>query len=228
MRKRICLLIFLSLLPAFYTQPARVDIDIVRKIVDVLDQATQAADTLETEKAKVTQELKKSVTGFDKKNLTEIYKKAKKLVEQAKELASDPLGAGMQIAQMLQEKLKDDEQASDEEKAEVVKKMYSRTKDSSIDMAQEQQKATNLLLIANTSSLFAKAMVLRQKINDEETDAPTLETEEDAMRASTAIQLNSMERWNEIMKMQSYINNYNSFLENQNYALDEEDEEAEK
>ena len=228
MRKLIYLLIFLSLPLALYTKSAQADIDIIRKIVDKLRESNQEEDTDITKEAVETETEKKEIKGFDKKKFEEIYKKAEKLANKVKEIISDPLGAGIKLAQRLQEKLKDDELASDEEKADVVQKMYSRTKDSSIDVAEEQQKATNLLLIENTSSLYAKALVLRQNLNDEETDAPNIETQEDALRSNTAVQLKSLERWNEILKMQSYISNYNNFLENQNYALDKEDEEEEE
>lgn len=225
-------MIFLSLPLSLCIQTAWADIDVIRKIVDKNRENNQEKDTNETEEAVETEKEKKEITGFDKKNFSENLKKAKKMAKQAKEayeaaqdIIDDPLGTGMAIASKLQEKLKNDENASDEDKAETVKEMYSREKDSSIDVAEEQQKATNLLLIENTSSLFAKAMVLRQELNEEEAEEPSLETKEDAMRASTAAQLKSLERWNEILKMQAYISNYDSFLENQNYARDQEEEE---
>ena len=239
MKKLIYFLIFLSLPLALCIETAWADIDVIRKIVDKNRENNQEKDTKETEDAVETEKDKKEVTGFDKKNFKENLKKAKKMAKQAKDayntakdaydtaqdMIDDPFGTGMEIASKLQDKLKNDEDAPDEDKAEAVKEMYSRAKDSSIDVAVEQQKATNLLLIANTSSLFAKAMVLRQELNEEEGEEPSLETKEDAMRASTEAQLKSLERWNEILKMQGYISSYDSFLENQNYARDQEEEE---
>ncbi len=228
MRKLVYFLLFLSLPFALYIKSARADIDIIRKIVDIYREINQEADTEETILGAKIEQGKKDIVGFDKKNLETIYKKAQKAAEQAKQLITNPFGTGIELAQTLQGKLETDKNASDADKADAVKEMYSRTKDSSIDAAEEQQKATNLLLIANTSSLFAKAMVLRVNLNEEETDIPTLETKEDALRATTQSQLKDMERWNEILKMQAYISNFNNFLENQNYALDNEEDDDDK
>lgn len=220
-------LIFISLILviALGTKRVLADVEAPGTVIDKTAEVPQTTkDKIQTEYALRKKQYAVAKQGFQKAK--EKYNQAKEMADNIQEAIENPLGAGVSLAQKLHEGLTKKDISKDE-LAQSVKATYSREENAGIEAAVAHQKATNLLLIDNTAALFAKAMVLRQNINDEELDEPDIENIETAMRLSTALMVKSLERWNEILKMRAYISAYKNFLENQNYKV-EEDEEAGK
>lgn len=215
-------LIFISLLLvlSFGVKNALADIEAPSTAISKLVKNPETLkDQIETAYAQFQKKYEQVIQG---------YQEAKKAYDKAKDVINDPFGTGISLAQKLQKGLqkKNDEGSPDEEVAEDVKDTYSRKENEGIEAAVAHQQATNLLLIDNTAALFAKALVLRQKIRDEELDEPDMNDIETVMRLSSELKIKSLERWNEVLKMQAHISAYKNFLENQNYKV-EEDQTAE-
>lgn len=225
--KKISYIVFL--LTLFLPISARADKEMPSWIIDAKTYAEAIKEEIQKELA-VLEEYKILISqGADlAKQAQQTVGNVVDQVDVAKDMATDALGSlnitsvVSKVAPAVANALK----GKDTEKvAGAIQDSYSRKTDEGIEAAQVKQEATNTELIDTSATLFAKAMVLRQKLNDEEIPDPDLETEIGSLSASVSTMVQSMRRWNEILKMQAYVNNYDSFLENQNYAVSEGDDE---
>lgn len=112
---------------------------------------------------------------------------------------------------------------SDSDAAEDVKKTYNRTfgEANNIEKSKKLQATINKNLGENAARLFARTLVMRQELMAEKNPKHKLKTIDDAMKASIDMELISMKRWNRILEMQSYINEYKNSVAIQNFIIEE-------
>ena len=152
-------------------------------------------------------------------------------VDEIVDVATDPLAAVAPVATSVMGGMQDkvDGSQNEDELIEDVTQNYTREfgADNSITEAKKLQAAINKNLGENVATLYARTLVLRQELMKEETPDPSLETITDALDASTEVTLTSLRRWNKILEMQAYINEFKNSLEIQNFTRDAGDSDNE-
>lgn len=115
---------------------------------------------------------------------------------------------------------------TDDEVAKDVEKTYVRYEgDDTIVRARKLQNDLNKVMGENAALLYARTLILRQELLNEKNPEHSLETIEDALQASNDMVLLSMQRWNKILAMQAYINEYNNTVAIHNFKREAEEEE---
>lgn len=111
----------------------------------------------------------------------------------------------------------------DSEAAEDVKKTYNRQfgEENNIEKSKKLQATINKNLGENVARLYGRTLVMRQELLAEKNPKHSLKTIDKAMRASTDMMLTSMKRWNRILEMQAYINEYKNSIAIQNFTVEE-------
>ena len=113
-----------------------------------------------------------------------------------------------------------------DEMAKDVEKTYVRYEgDDTIVRARKLQNDLNKVMGENAALLYARTLILRQELLNEKNPEHSLETIEDALQASNDMVLLSMQRWNKILAMQAYINEYNNTVAIHNFKREAEEEE---
>lgn len=212
MLRYICLLLAACLLPC----RAFADIELVQS--GALGPATTAQSKIEQ-----LQDLQESVSKLQETTM-QGFDQINDKVGEIKDVVENPLGVG---ATMVMEGLQGDFDGSstENESSEKVKETYNRVfgQDNNITIAKEKQAQINKLLGDSSARLYARALILRQDLLAEENPDDKLDTIQDALKATNAMMIQSSRRWNKILEMQAYINEYNNTLAIQNFTLEQED-----
>lgn len=105
------------------------------------------------------------------------------------------------------------------DRADRVKENYNRGFGmiNNIAIQKELNKQVNKEKLKNAAVLFARSLLKRQELREEETEEPSLETVALAQKASNDIALRSFKRWNTILETQAYITSGKYLVEVQNY-----------
>lgn len=119
---------------------------------------------------------------------------------------------------------------NEDEQIENVTENYTREfgAENSITKAKKLQAAINKNMGENAATLYGRTLVLRQELMNEENPEHSLDTIQEALQASNEMVLLSMRRWNKILEMQAYINEYKNSIAIQNFTRDAEDTADEK
>ena len=202
---------------------AHSDDELPSKPIDTANNAEVAKAAVEDAKARWEEYKAKLLQGFDPANFDKNIAEEIEAKKQAGiSFIKDPNALLNQVAPSVADKLKGESSSAVKEE---VRDKYSLKEDEGLEAATVRNKAINAELIETSAALFAKAVVLRQRLNNEEKTDPDLDTIESAMRTNTALMVQSLRRWNEALKVQAHISNYKNFLENKNFKVDKEDEE---
>lgn len=89
----------------------------------------------------------------------------------------------------------------------------------SLERSEAKQVKTNSLYIRSAVELYGKAWMMRKDLLRETSPDDNLETIESVMQATQDMQLRSLRRWNKILEMQSYINDFKAMRIIINYPL---------
>lgn len=119
-----------------------------------------------------------------------------------------------------------DGSAGEDEVAEEVKNTYSPAYDDPLPEKRKHFDEVNKKAVKDVGRLFARAIILRQELMAEEspdTSDMNFETIKEAQDASNALLIQSAKRWNKILEIQSYVNEFNNSVTMQNFLRDEED-----
>lgn len=116
------------------------------------------------------------------------------------------------------------------ERADRVKEVYNRGFGmiDNIAVQKELNKQVNKEKLKNAAVLFARSLLKRQELREEETEEPSLETVALAQKASNDINLRSFKRWNTILETQAYITSGKYLVKVQNYINESPVEEGEE
>ena len=95
--------------------------------------------------------------------------------------------------------------------------------ENSITEAKKLQATINKNMGENAATLYGRTLVLRQELMNEENPEHSLETIQEALQASNEMVITSLRRWNKILEMQAYINEYKNSVAMQNFTRDAED-----
>ena len=108
---------------------------------------------------------------------------------------------------------------------ENVTENYTRVygAENSITEAKKIQATINKNMGENAATLYGRTLVLRQELMNEENPEHSLETIQEALQASNEMVITSLRRWNKILEMQAYINEYKNSVAMQNFTRDAED-----
>lgn len=116
------------------------------------------------------------------------------------------------------------------DRADRVKENYNRGFGmiDNIAVQKELNKQVNKEKLKNAAVLFARSLLKRQELREEETEEPSLETVALAQKASNDIALRSFKRWNTILETQAYITSGKYLVKVQNYINETPVEEGEE
>ena len=116
------------------------------------------------------------------------------------------------------------------ERADRVKEVYNRGFGmiDNIAVQKELNKQVNKEKLKNAAVLFARSLLKRQELREEETEEPSLETVALAQKASNDINLRSFKRWNTILETQAYITSGKYLVKVQNYINESPVEEGDE
>ena len=105
------------------------------------------------------------------------------------------------------------------ERKDRVKEVYNRGYGmlDNIAFQKELNKQVNREKLKNASVLFARSLLKRQELKEEETEEPSLDTVADAQKAANEVALRSFKRWNTILETQAYIRSGKNLVKVQNY-----------
>ncbi len=141
--------------------------------------------------------------------------------------ASNPTSLVGDVSTSVLGGLKDslDGSKNEDELLEEVSKNYTREfgAENSITEAKNLQASLNENMGKNAAILFARTLVLRQDLMKEENPDHSLDTIDAALQASNEMVIKSLRRWNKILEMQAYINEYQNTREIQNFTRDAEE-----
>jgi len=214
MRKYLKIWAFVLVLSA--AMPAKADIEGVSAALEVVSNAKTKAEEIQNEYRKLL-----DIKSLAMQTVSEINEGINKI----KDVTKNPLGA---VQTSVFEGLKGKVDGSGEAGVivEDVKGNYSRVygAENAISTAKELNKSINSLLGENAAILYARALILRQELLEEEDPDDNLETIESALKASSKMMVQSSRRWNKILEMQAYINEFKSTPGVQGFTLDEEAE----
>ncbi len=114
---------------------------------------------------------------------------------------------------------------NEDELVENVTENYTRVfgAENSITEAKKLQATINKNMGENAATLYGRTLVLRQELMNEENPEHSLETIQEALQASNEMVITSLRRWNKILEMQAYINEYKNSVAMQNFTRNAED-----
>ena len=117
---------------------------------------------------------------------------------------------------------------NEDENIENVKATYNRNwgEEHNNTTARKLREALNKESQVSAAELYARALILRQSLLNEEDPADSLDTIDEAFTAISAMQLRSLARWEKIMGMQAYINAYKNTVQIQNYENESDESET--
>lgn len=167
------------------------------------------------------QDMQKSLTDLNS-SVQQGFNEVKNNVGQIVDVSSDPTGLTTTVVMQGVQSITDGS-AGEDEAIENVKTTYNRQfgVENNITIAKELAAKINQMQGESAARLYARALVLRQELMDEENPDDDLETIEQALRASGAMILQSARRWNKILEMQAYINEYKNSLAIQNFVVED-------
>lgn len=212
-------LVLFSLCGLVYAQLARADIDALKTTISEttkgVQQNIQEVQDLQT----AVQDAKTAAQqGFDaaKTGLDNVVDTATNPQALAAAAAADVM-QGMQGGA--------DGSATDDEGIDNVKNTYNRAYgiDNNIKIAKELAAKINEMQGQSAARLYARALILRQDLLAEENPDDKLDTIEDALKASQSMLIQSSRRWNKILEMQAYINEYKNTVQIQNFTVYDEE-----
>ena len=209
--------VFLALV--LYALPAKADIEAIQATINVLLVKAEAVykqvQDVKTEALKIKDE---AVQGFNS---------AKKDISGIKDIKLDPKDL---VKTAVLEGMKNDldGKTNEDENIENVKATYNRNwgEEHNNTTARKLREALNKESQVSAAELYARALILRQSLLNEEDPADSLDTIDEAFTAISAMQLRSLVRWEKIMGMQAYINAYKNTVQIQNYENEGDESET--
>ncbi len=216
MKKYLKILAFVLVLSA--AMPARADIEAVSAALKAGVSNVQS----ELEKLQDLQRQIQDAGAMAKQQIANVEKG----INQIKDATENPFEA-VQTAVFEGMKNKVDGSGNEDAIVDDVKANYNRVygAENAISIAKERKKAINALLGQNAATLYARALVLRQELMAEENPNDNLDSIQNALQASAKMMIQSSRRWNKILEMQAYINEFKSTTAVQGFTLDEEVEQ---
>ncbi len=216
MKKYLKILAFVLVLSA--AMPARADIEAVSAALKAGVSNVQS----ELEKLQDLQRQIQDAGAMAKQQIANVEKG----INQIKDATENPFEA-VQTAVFEGMKNKVDGSGNEDAIVDDVKANYNRVygAENAISIAKERKKAINALLGQNAATLYARALVLRQELMAEENPDDNLDSIQNALQASAKMMIQSSRRWNKILEMQAYINEFKSTTAVQGFTLDEEVEQ---
>ena len=209
--------IALSLLAMLFCKNAVADIEPINVVVENVVSRVEEGKKMYYDAADVVNKTRAAInTGRDK---------IKNVFNKIKDFAEDPLGV---LKTVVMDALEgDDPEQTDNESLEKTKQAYSRVKGMQDNIAAQKElnKVVNEEKFKNVSVLFARSILKRQELKEEESEEPDLSTLAAAQKAATQQMINSSKRWNDILMTQAYIHAFEYTIEIQKYQNEEEPEE---
>lgn len=215
--KRVALFLFFA---GIFPMPAHADIEAISAVIK------GSVSNVQTELTKL-QDMKAAVDDLQS-SVMQGFNNVMDKVDEIQDVAQNP--AGLAPTNLLQGLQGGSDGSQTEDAAmEDVKKTYNRVYgvDNTITVARQKAAQINKLQGDSAARLFARSLILRQELADEENPDYKLDTIEDALKASAAMMLRSSRRWNKILEMQAYINEYKNSVVIQNFVIDKKDLEDE-
>lgn len=209
--------IILSLAMFMFCRSAYADIEPINVVVENVVTRVEEGKKMYYDAADVVNKTRAAInTGRDK--IQNVFNKIKDFTE-------DPLGVLKTVVMGALES--DDPEQTDNESLEATKQAYSRVRGMQDNIAAQKElnKVVNEEKFKNVSILFARSIIKRQELKNEESKNPDLSTLTAAQQAATQQMIESSKRWNDILMTQAYINSFDYTLEIQNYQIDAEAEE---
>lgn len=202
-----------------YALPAKADIEAIQAAINVMLVKAEAVykqvQDIKTEALKIKDE---AVQGFNS---------VKKDISDIKDIKIDPKKL---VKTAVLEGMKNDldGKTNEDENIENVKAVYNRNwgEKHNNTTARKLREALNKESQVSAAELYARSLILRQGLLNEEDPADSLDTIDEAFTAISAMQLRSLARWEKIMGMQAYINAYKNTVQIQNYENEGDESEA--
>lgn len=209
--------VFLALM--LYALPAKADIEAIQATINILLVKAEAVykqvQDVKTEALKLKDE---AVQGFNS---------VKKDISDIKDIKLDPKDL---VKTAVLEGMKNDldGKTNEDENIENVKATYNRNwgEEHNNTTARKLREALNKESQVSAAELYARALILRQSLLNEEDPSDSLDTIDEAFAAVSAMQLRSLARWEKIMGMQAYINGYKNTVQIQNYENEADESET--
>lgn len=162
-----------------------------------------------------------------KDSATQGFDKVKNNIDGIKNMATNPASlVSTSVLGGMKDKI--DGSVTEDVGIENVKSTYNRTYGelNNITKAKKLRASINKEQGESLARLYARTLVMRQDLAAEKDPDYALDTISDALTASGAMQLQSLRRWNKILEMQAYINNYKNAVAIQNFVNKNEDTEG--
>lgn len=202
-----------------YALPAKADIEAIQATINVMLVKAEAVykqvQDIKTEALKIKDE---AVQGFNS---------VKKDISDIKDIKLDPKKL---VKTAVLEGMKNDldGKTNEDENIENVKAVYNRNwgEKHNNTTARKLREALNKESQVSAAELYARSLILRQSLLNEEDPADSLDTIDQAFSATSAMRLRSLARWEKIMGMQAYINAYKNTVQIQNYENEGDESET--
>lgn len=120
-----------------------------------------------------------------------------------------------------------DGSSGEDEAMEAVQNTYTPSYNMPLPEVRKHYDELNKKAGEDLARLFARSLVLRQELMAEENPAEDFETIKEAQAASTALLIKSAQRWNKILEIQAYTDEFQGSKRMQNFKLDEEEADEE-
>ncbi len=209
-------LFFIGMLPI----PAHADIEAVSAVIK------GSVSNVQTELTKL-QDMKAAVDDLQS-SVMQGFNGVKDKVNEIQDVVQNPVGLAPTNLLQGMHGISDGSETEDVA-IEEVKATYNRVYgvDNTITVARQKAAQINKIQGDSAARLFARSLILRQELAEEENPDFKLDTIEDALKASASMMIQSSRRWNKILEMQAYINEYKNSVVIQNFVIDKEDLEHE-
>lgn len=209
-------LFFIVMLPI----PAHADIEAVSAVIK------GSVSNVQTELTKL-QDMKAAVDDLQS-SVMQGFNGVKDKVNEIQDVVQNPVGLAPTNLLQGMHGISDGSETEDVA-IEEVKATYNRVYgvDNTITVARQKAAQINKIQGDSAARLFARSLILRQELAEEENPDFKLDTIEDALKASASMMIQSSRRWNKILEMQAYINEYKNSVVIQNFVIDKEDLENE-
>lgn len=212
MNKRLKFAVML-LAGVLYAVPAKADIEAIEAAINAFvikyEAVKKQVQDVLTEAKNLSSEVKQG------------FRDAKKDIQNIKDFKLDELDPKEIVKTAVLSGMENsvDEKPNEDENVETVKSTYNRTwgEDHNNTVARKLRESINRENQVAAAQLYARALILRQELLEEEDPEYSLNTIEEAFNASNSMQLRSLARWERIMGMQDAINSYKSTMAIQNY-----------
>ncbi len=219
--------LFLSLM--LFSYPAKADIEPINTVVQYAvslpgQWGKQIQDiAAAAEKVKSLALTGRDIYGKAKDGVEKIESGAKSLKEKIEDIQNDPAGVLKTFTMSFLQNTEADNPNNPEievERMNKVKESHNRQAGGLDNIAtqKEMNKQINKAKLKNSGVLFARSLLKRKELLEEETEEPDLSTVERVQEAAKDLNLASAKRLNTILETQAYILSQKYMVEIQNYV----------